>query len=499
MSVVSPPRSSLPPLVAEPEHAEREPAPARRRDPDRRFRRALIAVAAIAVGLRVLALFAYWPAFLGYPDTAFYVAAANEGAFADPFRPGGYPELLSALHWSGITGTVLVQHLLGLATGALMFLVVRRIGGSRWVALFPAAAVGLCGSQVMIEHALLSESVFAFLVAAAVYACVRALDDGFGWIVAAGLLIGAAAPIRLVALSLIPVLALWMALAMPRRRVLSGLVLAATAAAIPLAWSAGNEAETGQFGLTRTGGYNLYGRVGPFADCDRFDPPAGTRMLCPKAPVERRRSTYFFIFVYASPAVWNFGHPQGYPEPTDRDVTKLRRFARAAIVAQPLDYARTVAKDSFRYIAPSWWAPPPNDANQTPEELNAYYTAPGWSRTALYKVRGYYDPDTKLTEHTFLLDALRWYERVTRFSGVAFLLILLAALAAPFVLRGRARAGAALLLATGLTLLLVPAATIFYDYRFAIPALGSLTAAAALGMPGLHRNLGRLRRLRSAT
>jgi hypothetical protein len=460
-----------------------------------RFRHAVIAVVGGAAVLRLLALFAYWPAFLGYPDTSFYIAAADQGAAEDPFRPGGYAALLSVLHPVGMAGTVLVQHLLGLATAALLYLTVRRLGGSRRVALFPAAAVALCGSQVMIEHALLSEGPFTFLLAASFYAVVRSLDDGIGWILAGALLLGAAVPVRLVAMGLIPVITIWLLVYAPRRRLLQATAFALTAAAIPFAWHSVNE-------FTRTGPYNLYGRVGPFADCSKFDPPSGTRLLCPKSPVDKRRSTYAYIFTGGSPAVSYFGHPQGYPEPTPDNVDRIQQFSRAAIVGQPLDYARLVAKDSFRYIAPSWWAPPPGDANQMPEELSQYYTTPGWTGSGLSKAERYYG-ETELQANGFLLETLRVWERLTRFTGLVFLAILIPALAAPFVLRGRARAGAVLLLASGLTLLLVPAATIFYDYRFAIPALGAMAAAGALGARPLLSRLQEgarplLARLRSA-
>lgn len=446
-----------------------------------RFRHAVIAVVGGAVGLRLLAAFAYWPAFLGYPDTSFYIAAASEGAAEDPFRPGGYAAFLSVVHSLGITGTVLLQHAMGLATAGLLYLTVRRLGGSRGAALFPAAAVALGGSQVMIEHALLSEPLFTFLLAASVYAVVRSLDDGFGWVLASALLVGAAVPVRLVALGLIPVLVIWLLVYAPRRRLLAGVAFALVAAAIPFAWQSVNE-------FTRTGPYNLYGRVGPFADCKKFDPPQGTRLLCPQSPVGKRRSTYAYIFTGGSPAVAYFGHPQGYPEPTADNVDRIKRFSRAAIVGQPLDYARTVAKDSFRYMAPSWWVPPPGDANQMPEELSQYYTTPGWTGSGLRKANGYYG-DVELQSNGVLLEALRVWERLTRFTGIVFLAILVPALAAPLLLRGPARAGALLLLTSGLTLLLVPAATIFYDYRFAIPALGLMAAAAALGTRPLFERL----------
>jgi hypothetical protein len=140
-----------------------------------------------------------------------------------------------------------------------------------------------------------------------------------------------------------------------------------------------------------------------------------------------------------------------------------------------------VAKDAFRYIAPSWWAPPPGDANQMPEELSQYYTTPGWTGAGLSRAQAYYGADVELQSNGTLLEGLRQYERLTRMTGVLLLALLVPGIAALFLCRGRARAGAALMLATGAVLLLVPAATIFYDYRFAIPAVGCFAAAAALG------------------
>jgi hypothetical protein len=131
-----------------------------------------------------------------------------------------------------------------------------------------------------------------------------------------------------------------------------------------------------------------------------------------------------------------------------------------------------------------------------PEELSQYYTGPGWSGPALNGARRYYDADIELTENPTLLEALRGWERLTRFSGPLFVAILIPALAAPFVTRGRARAGVLLMLAVGLTLLVVPAATIFYDYRFAIPALGAFATAAALGARPHPRGAAFSRRIR---
>jgi len=88
---------------------------------------------------------------------------------------------------------IVVQHLLGLATAVLLFLCVRRIGGPRWLGLVAAGVVLLGGTEVFAEHAAITEPLYIFLLAAAIYSALRALDSrDFGWAVLAGCLIGAA-------------------------------------------------------------------------------------------------------------------------------------------------------------------------------------------------------------------------------------------------------------------------------------------------------------------
>ncbi len=139
---------------------------------------ALAVLLLVAVGLRLALIDAQRPGFLGFIDSLLYLRSARDQLLADPGRPAGYPLFLRILH--GLDGNLsfalLVQHLLGLATGLLLFLTVRRVVPAGW-ALVPAAVVLLAGPQLFLEHAPLSDSLFTFLVAAACWCATRALDE----------------------------------------------------------------------------------------------------------------------------------------------------------------------------------------------------------------------------------------------------------------------------------------------------------------------------------
>ena len=140
----------------------------------------VVAAAGLGLGLRVYASAGIWPADLSKHDTAAYVRAAHYGLGKDPLEPTGYSIFLRVLHfvWAQLAFTVAVQHLLGLAAGALLYLAVRRLGASPWIALAGAAAIWLNGDQILLEQTLLSEGLFVFVLMAAVYSLVRSRDSG---------------------------------------------------------------------------------------------------------------------------------------------------------------------------------------------------------------------------------------------------------------------------------------------------------------------------------
>jgi len=195
---------------------------------------------------------------------------------------------------------------------------------------------------------------FIFLVAAALYAGVRAQEgECLRWAAICGLALALAASVRLVGGPLLVVVGLWALAAsgLPfRRRLCAFAVGAAGAAAVLVPYYVAEYAAVGDTGLSRNGVWNVYGRVAPFADCSKFTPPPGTERLCETTSRPRRPFTYQYTFNwYYSPAVRYFDNPHSAtPEQTGR----VAAFARAVIVGQPLDYAEEVGAGLLRYVAP---------------------------------------------------------------------------------------------------------------------------------------------------
>src|SRR5688500_8791039 len=155
---------------------------ARRMLPDTRERR--LAVGGLLVLLlagaivRALFMFAWQPAFMGWPDAKSYIDVSQGDLFGNVLRPAGYPLFLRGLYEiaESIALVVIVNHLLGLASAVLLYLAVARAGGPRWLGLIPAGIVALGGDQMFLEHSPLTEAPFTFLISLGVYAASRTID-----------------------------------------------------------------------------------------------------------------------------------------------------------------------------------------------------------------------------------------------------------------------------------------------------------------------------------
>jgi hypothetical protein len=422
---------------------------------------------------------------MGWPDAASYIDVSQSDLFANQLRPAGYPMflwLLNALVPS-LTFVIVLQHLLGLASAALLYLAVARSGVPRGWGLVPAAVVALGGDGIFLEHAAVSESLFIFLIAAALYAGIRSLDgERLAWPAACGALLALAATVRVVAVPLLAVFALWLLLgpAAPlRRRLMLTGAGALAAAALLGAYFAVEHHETGRTGLSRNGIWNLYGRVAPFADCGKFSPPPSTEVLCEEIPRSQRPLTYQYTFNwYYSPAVRYFDNPH---VASAGQTNQVAGFAWSVIWGQPLDYATEVGAGMLRYVSPTSFqgyggGPSYDDLVHGRILFNRLFQKEGLRVAA----RHYSDAE-RFGVHRGLLERLRDYEGVTRIQGALFVLLALLSLAGPLAARGRQRRAAALFAAAAWTLMVVPVATVEFSARTAVPGFGSLGAAAAIG------------------
>lgn len=438
---------------------------------------ALAVLLAAGVAARLWLMLDYRPAYLSSNDSARFLHFAHrgDGLYDDSFGPSGYAAFLKAARavWDQLEFTVALQHLLGVAAALLLYAAVRRLGAPVFAAAIPAGVVLLSGDQLYLEHSLLSEAGFLPLVAGGLYAAVRALDGDrrLAWLALAGGLVAGAALFRNVGMALPPALSLWALATMPggaRGKLAATAACAVAAAAVIGAYAGGAALADGVTGMTSVSGWNAYGRAAPFADCDRFDPPAGTRELCEDSPADDRPGSLFYLWYEGSPARARFGHPPLHGE-------ALGKWGRRAILAQPVDYARTVASELPRFLMPTWH--------------RKRYSGGGWfliSRRdpktegdVLFHVERDYDAAAVHVGDSARVVA-RW-QKVQRLGGFVPGALVALALAGLVGARGRARAGALLFALAGGALVVMPAATLSLLGRYTVPPTPIVAAAAAIG------------------
>lgn len=477
-----------------------------RRRPDLIVLAVLIAVGA---ALRAWLMVEWRPGFLGFPDTYGYVSnSVPEGYFHDGLRPIGYPLFLAGARALSpdLSATVLLQHLLGIGAGVAVYAAGRAFGIGRWAVLLPAGVMLLHGSAIWIEHGLLTEGPFAFLVCTALVplALATRFDGARARILLAALagVLGALAvsvrPVFLPCLALMAAWALWGLPGELRARLAAAGALALAGGALVagnLAWA---HSETGRWSFARYEYTALYGRVAQFADCREFDPPAHTERLCPTTPREWRWGPRAYVFSSRSPLIRTYGNAaSGAPPPYAPE--RVNAFSRAAIAGQPLDYLEVVGRDLVRLVDPDFpLNPNPAVGNRGSGGQPGRYlhnlpglTTPEAERAnvrivaELYSTEGIRRGD---------VEPLRAHERATRLDGWAWLLLLVLALAAPVLLRGRERRAAALLVTYALVLTVFPVFFHSYDWRFQMVALGPLAMASAFGVDALGARVGRRQR-----
>jgi 4-amino-4-deoxy-L-arabinose transferase-like glycosyltransferase len=451
---------------------------------------ALIALLGAGLLVRIYFLTVWSPAITGYSDSGIYFQDAVQSVWTDPFRTVGYSMFLRVLH--GISAhlifVTIVQHLLGLATALLFYLAVRRCGGPRGLGLVPAAIIIFGGDQLFLEHSALSDSLLVFLLGAALYCTVRGSQGRAWWVALAGVMVGLGVWVRGEGVALVPVIALWLLFSSgrPTRRTaaVAALALVASLATVSV-YVAWRSAETGLSGLTTNSNWYLYGRVAPWADCNKFTAPRGTAYLCEAIPPSRRqlKAGDDYIFATDSPAQQLIGPPfevSRYPHAMD----VLFRWSEAAVLGQPLDYLNAVWLDTIRLFDPNHRSYGSLSADEMmrfliygPDRhsgLNEFVTS--W-QTPLY-------PNDPPAHHGDIAPLKTW-EKLTRVTGVWMAILLALNLAGPWLAVRGTRAGTTLFAATSLTLLFFPILVKGYDYRYVISAFAPLAAAGALAGYGL--------------
>ncbi len=440
----------------------------------------------LIVGLleRIVLMVAYTPAILSYPDTISYVQAASGPIFLEhPIHPAGYAALLGLLStvWAEVGLVVAVQHVMGLVTAVLAYATARRLGAPAWVALIPAGAYAIVPDFLYFEHSLLSETTFTLALLATLYCAARAIGSprGLAWLAAAGLLVAVATSIRSVGLVLLPVPALAALVAYPgawRARLAAAAVVCVAGLGGVLAYAGVQSTQLDFFGITQGGGWALYSRSAPFAQCTEFRAPKGTEGLCETSDWRHRPGPDFYSWEQGSPGRRLFNGPPHNDE-------MVGSFGRAAILGQPGLYARAVVKDVWRYVDPDAGHDRPH-AGYGPEKMAIDLRVPRVEAINSRAMRPLYGAQQRIRVRG-AVELIAGLQSVVRVHGL--LLLVAVPLGLLGLLRGTARDRALILLFGGCAALvmLVSVALTTYNHRYAVPFLPLLLGAGAVGAHAL--------------
>lgn len=441
-----------------------------------------------------------WTAVLAYPhglwftgDSYFYVGYALRPA-PSPSKTLGYSfvlRLLEPLH--SLTAVVVVQHLMGLAIAVMAYAVLCRAGLPAWASALVTLPVLYDAYQIELEHLLMSETLFMFLIAGALTLLLWRVRDGRAppwWTaLAAGLLLGYAVLVRSAGAPVVPVVLL--CLLLWRQGWRAALAFGAAAAVPLVAYALWFHAGRGTYALTTSDGIYLWGRTAGFADCAKMRPPPDEAALClPPAADERREAPGHLIWRSDIPPR-ELLSPVVSPEAN----TTLRDFSVRAILAQPGDYLGAVGEGVGRAFSPRRYPYP----NSTTERLYhfpgrpqlfpsglAYAAKPGAPGTVLADAMRYGRTGTPSEVVRPYADRLVDYQRHWFLPGPAIGAVFGLGAVAFLAARGRRRE-VLMVWGTAATLLLFPIASADFDYRYVVPTVPFACFAVGLGLSAVRR------------
>lgn len=439
-------------------------------------------VAGLSLLPRILATLAFRPA-LFTPDSFGYL---SEGVHltTGSARTAGYPVLLRVLEpFHSLLVVTSVQHLMGVATGVLVYAVLRHWGLPSWGAVLAACPTLFDSREIMVESAILPDTLYTLLIVLAVAFLLSKRKPTVLLAAMAGLAVAWASLARgNGATEMVGVLAALLIWRTGWRK-----VVAATAGfALPLlAYMGVFYLGHGQFALTNSAGFFIWSRTMSFANCAVIKPPPDLLPLCPDAqphhPAAPTPAWSFTSLLHArSPAdyLWDSGvwwRHDAHPGINAANNALATQFAVDAIRAQPVAYLRTVgsgvmltflATDRSLSVRSLHFTPVPDVASLQPAQAR-YLHAYAHITTNTHAVQPF----------AYLLYL---YQEPVYFTGIMFLLVILAGLAG--VIRNWRRRGGPVLLpwfvaAIGI---IAPVALHEYHYRYALPAVPVACLAAGL-------------------
>jgi hypothetical protein len=323
------------------------------------------AVVALAATVARIVVMVGYPPIMWFNDSYNYVQNAVTH-IPNTVRPDGYPfflDLLWPLH--SLYPVALLQAAMGVAMGAAIYALLRHRGLPWWGAILPSLPVLFDAYELHLEHMVTADTLFTFLVTVAVVILCWSDKPSVPFSALAGLLTGYATVVRSVGQPLIILLALGLLVRRVGWRRLAALLVAGL---VPIAaYMIWFHHSWDRYALTESSGTFLYSRVSTFADCDKINPPAGLRVLCDPRPPHQREVAGEYIWAEDTPLAKLTG-PDNAKRFTPGMEGLTVRFARDAILAQPADYLRVVARDTLHTFG---W-------NRQPDPYDYYGNGPAF-------------------------------------------------------------------------------------------------------------------------
>ena len=467
--------------------------------------------------VRVLVMVGYPGALWFAGDSYVYVGAALR-LQPDLSKTTGYSlflRVLEPLH--SFVAVTAVQHLSGLAVGVMVYALARRAGVSERWSVAAALPVLLDGYEIEDEHLVMAEALFTLLIVAAALLILWWRRPAWPLALLAGVLVGYAVTVRSEGLPVLVLFPLAVALRDWRRWrqwLLAGLLAAGSLA--PLAgYAVWFHQHNGTYGLTRSDGFYLWGRVSSFADCPVIKPPAYDLAICPAGTPSSRTPPGDFV--------WHAQNVRDLPggPVTSANDTLLRDFAIRAVLAQPAGYAEAVAHGLWLSVRwPREEYPDPGTVSYykfklTPQEIPADHSwiagGTAYSDAVAY---GHATPSRVIVP---VATVVVLYQHLVYTYGPLFGLMLILGLGGLLRVRTRelgtvpvagrsvpllvpvsvswCRRGSMLPWVTAVALLVFPIATADFDYRYLLPILPFAGLAAALAFapisPATDAKLGK--------
>ena len=431
-----------------------------------------------AAALRAAVILGYPPVFW-FNDSYNYVTDAVTGV-PDTVRSNGYPFFLRVLlPFHSLYLLASLQALMGLAMGFGIYAVLRRRGLPWWGATLCALPVLFDVFELQLEHMIMSDVLFFFLITIAVV--LLCWSDQPSWLtcVIVGLLVGYATLVRAVGEPLLVVVAVLLLVRRVNWKKAAALLVVGLLPIVGyMAWY---HSYYGKYALDGSSGTFLYSRVSSFAECSKMPQLASNlRVLCDPQPPAQRANSQEYIWETGTPFYkWANGH-----QFTAQANSAAGKFAKQAILSQPAAYARVVFDDTMHTFA---WDRSQSDVTGSGPSFQfrtavdpvpwwaTYY--PGFKRSLItYGSPDYGQPKVVNPWSWLIID----YQKVFYLRGTMLAAILLIGLGG-IVARWRRWGGLALLpWVVGVLLVVIPPLTAGFSYRYVLAAVPVSCLAAGL-------------------